>query len=333
MGRPRGESFSRVAWERYRSDPLAVAGLALVAFMAAAAVLAPLLAGSRPLLARVDGGWMAPALMSRAGLRARGLPGWDDPRVGFKIMPPVPWSPEESDFAEMGSPPYPPSRRHLLGTDDRGRDVLARMIWGSRVSLSVGFVAVGIAVLIGVVAGALAGYYGGWTDIVISRIIEVMMNIPTFFLIITIIAFLPPSIYNIMVTIGLTGWTGAARLVRGEFLRLREQDFVTAAVALGASNRRVMFRHILPNALAPVMVVAAFGISGAVLTESGLSYLGFGVPPPTPSWGDILSQAQNYISFAWWLAVFPGLAIFLTVTGYNLIGQGLRDATDPRLIR
>jgi peptide/nickel transport system permease protein len=136
-----------------------------------------------------------------------------------------------------------------------------------------------------------------------------------------------------MVTIGLTGWTGTARIVRGEFLRLREQDFVTAARALGASNRRIMFRHILPNALAPVMVLAAFGVSGAILTESGLSYLGFGVPPPTPSWGDLLSQAQNYISFAWWLVTFPGLAIFLTVTGYNLIGQGLRDATDPRLIR
>ncbi len=323
----------RLAWERYRRDGLAVAGLGLVLLMVLTAVGAPLLANSRPLLARVDGRWLCPALMTEQRLRIGGYLSWDEPRVTFRLMPPIPWSPEGSDFSQMGSPPYPPSRGHWLGTDDRGRDILARMIWGARISLSVGFVAVGIAILIGIVVGALAGYYGGWTDIVISRAIEVMMNIPTFFLIITIIAFLPPSIYNIMVTIGLTGWTGVARIVRGEFLRLREQDFVTAAQALGASHTRVMFRHILPNAMAPVMVIAAFGISGAILTESGLSYLGFGVPPPTPSWGDILSQAQNYISFAWWLATFPGLAIFLTVTGYNLIGQGLRDATDPRLIK
>jgi peptide/nickel transport system permease protein len=310
-----------------------MAGLLLVLLMSGAAVLAPLLANDRPLVARVEGEWLFPALRSEAALRAAGHLSWEPPRVSFRVMPPIPWGPQSSDFAEMGSPPYPPSRRHWLGTDDRGRDILARMIWGARVSLSVGFVAVGIAILIGIVVGALAGYHGGRTDMVISRIIEIIMNIPTFFLIITIIAFLPPSIYNIMVTIGVTGWTGVARIVRGEFLRLREGDFVLAAQAMGASPARIMFRHILPNALAPVMVMAAFGISGAILTESGLSYLGFGVPPPTPSWGDIMSQAQSYISFAWWLATFPGLAIFLTVTGYNLIGQGLRDATDPRLAR
>ncbi len=322
-----------LAWLRYRRDPLGVAGMILVGLMVAAALLAPLLANSRPVAASVAGRWMMPVFMAEGSLRAAGLTDWNAAAVDWKLMPPIPFRPEESDFTEIGSPPYQPGRRHWLGTDDRGRDILARMIWGARVSLSVGLIAEGIAVLIGILLGAAAGYYGGRVDMVISRGIEVMMNIPTFFLIITIIAFLPPSIYNIMAVIGLTGWTGVARIVRGEFLRLREQDFVLAARALGASHFRVMFRHILPNAIAPVLVIAAFGVSGAILTESGLSYLGFGVPPPTPSWGDILSQAQNYISFAWWLAVYPGAAIFLTVTGYNLVGQALRDATDPRLNR
>lgn len=329
----RGRSLQAIAWQRYRKDGLAMTGLVIVLVFVFVAVFAPLLANDRPLLARVDGSWISPVLMSRNSLRVRGLTSWDSPRVEYRMMPPIPYGPNQSDFSQAGSPPYPPGSSHWMGTDDRGRDVLARMVWGARISLSVGFVAVGIAIVIGIILGALAGYSGGVVDIIISRFIEIMLNIPTFFLIITIIAFLPPSIYNIMVVLGLTGWTGVARIVRAEFLKLREQDFVTAAVALGASHARVMFRHILPNALAPVMVLAAFGISGAVLTESGLSYLGFGVPPPTSSWGDILSQAQHYISYAWWLATFPGLAIFLTVTGYNLVGQGLRDATDPRLFK
>jgi len=162
-------------------------------------------------------------------------------------------------------------------------------------------------------------------------LIEVMMCIPVFFLIIALIAFLPPSIYNIMAVIGITGWTGVARLVRGEFLKLRESDFATAARATGLSDARVMFRHILPNALAPVLVSATFGVAGAILTESALSFLGFGVPPPTASWGEILSQSKRYVEFAWWLVTFPGLAIFITVTAFNLVGEGLRDAMDPRL--
>jgi peptide/nickel transport system permease protein len=222
-----------------------------------------------------------------------------------------------------------PRRRHWFGTDDSGRDVLSRMIHGARISLSV--VAVGIALVIGIWLGALAGYFGGWLDQVISRIIEILLTIPTFFLIITIIAFLPPSIYNIMVVIGLTGWTGVARFVRAEFLKLKRLDFVLASRALGASHARIIFLHMLPNAMAPVLVSAVFGIAGAILTESSLSFLGFGVPPPTPSWGDILSQSRDYIEFAWWLTTFPGIAIFLSITAYNLVGEGLRDAMDPKL--
>jgi peptide/nickel transport system permease protein len=246
------------------------------------------------------------------------------------IWPVVKYSPTEYNLLEYLAPP---DSRHWFGTDDSGRDVLSRMIYGARISLSVGFVAVGIAMIIGVLLGALAGYFGGWPDIVISRAIEIMLTIPTFFLIIAIIAFLPPSIYNIMVVIGLTGWTGFARFVRAEFLKLKQLDFITALRALGASHKRIIFLHMLPNAMAPVLVSAVFGIAGAILTESSLSFLGFGVPPPTPSWGEILSQSRDYIEFAWWLTVFPGFAIFMSITAYNLVGEGLRDAMDPKLFR
>lgn len=225
----------------------------------------------------------------------------------------------------------PPSLNHLLGTDDLGRDVLARILYGARISLLVGFVAVGIATAIGIVIGAVSGFYGGWIDAVLMRFVDIMLCFPTFFLILAVIAFLDPSIWNIMIVIGLTGWMGVARLVRAEFLTLRERDFVLAARALGASDCRVIFRHILPNALSPVLVSATLGIAGAILTESALSFLGIGVQPPTPSWGNMLIAGKQTLGTAWWLSVFPGMAILLTVLGYNLLGEGLRDALDPRL--
>ena len=188
-----------------------------------------------------------------------------------------------------------------------------------------------MGIILWIVFGALAGYYGGKVDMVILRLIEIVMCFPSFFLILTLMAFLPPSIWNIMVAIGLLGWTGIARLVRGEFLRLRESDFATAARATGLHDGWIIFRHLLPNALAPVWVSATFGVAGAILTESGLSFLGFGVPPPAASWGEVLKQSQTYITYAWWLVTFPGAAIFITVTAFNLVGEGLRDAMDPRL--
>lgn len=224
-----------------------------------------------------------------------------------------------------------PGADYLLGTDDLGRDVLTRILYGARISLLVGFVAVGIATLIGILLGALAGYYGGWIDSVIMRFVDVMLCFPSFFLILAVIAFLEPSIWNIMIIIGLTGWMGVARLVRAEFLSLRERDFVQAARALGASDGRVIFRHILPNALSPVLVSATLGVAGAILTESALSFLGIGVQPPTPSWGNMLIAGKQTLGTAWWLSAFPGLAILLTVLGYNLLGEGIRDALDPRL--
>ena len=238
-------------------------------------------------------------------------------------------APYEPNQYDLNSILMAPSHLHWLGTDDQGRDVLSRLIYGSRVSLSVGFVAVSIYVAIGIVLGALAGFYGGWLDIVISRAIEVMICFPTFFLILAVLAFVGPNIYNVMIVIGVTNWTGIARLVRGEFLRLREKEFVRAAEAVGASDLWIMTKHLLPNALAPVFVSATFGVAGAILTETSLSFLGFGVPPQISSWGSVLSQAQDYMDIAWWLAVAPGIAIFITVTAYNIVGEGLRDAIDP----
>lgn len=225
----------------------------------------------------------------------------------------------------------PPSLGHPFGTDPLGRDVLSRVIWGARISLWVGFVAVGIAILIGILVGALAGFYRGRIDAVLMRFVDIMLAIPTFFLILAVIAILEPSIWNIMIVIGLTGWMGVARLVRGQFLAIREMDYVTAARALGARDFKLIFGHILPNALSPVYVSAVMGVAGAILTESALSFLGIGVQPPRASWGSILTAGKDHLEIAWWLSVFPGLAIFVTVLGYNLLGEGLRDALDPRL--
>jgi peptide/nickel transport system permease protein len=243
------------------------------------------------------------------------------------------WPPHRYRYDEVPSNAAdrraPPSRAHPFGTDHMGRDLLARMLWGSRVSLSIGFVSTTVALLIGVVLGALAGFYGGWVDIVISRFIEWMICFPRFFLILAVIAFLPPDILYVMLVLGLFGWMGIARLQRGEFLRLQNQDYVTAAAALGASEGRIMFRHLLPNSLGPVLVAASFGIASAMLIESGLSFLGFGVTEPATSWGQILNTAHGQKE--WWMLAIPGVAIFVAVTCYNLVGDGIRDAVDPRL--
>jgi len=238
---------------------------------------------------------------------------------------------QNPDRIDVATILQPPSAAHPLGTDDLGRDVLSRVVYGARVSMKVGFVAVGIATSVGLVIGLLSGFYGRRVDAVLMRFVDIMLCFPTFFLILSVIAFLSPSIVNIMVVIGLTGWMGVARLVRAETLSLKERDFVAAARAQGAGTLRIVFRHILPNALAPILVAATLGVAGAILTESALSFLGIGVQPPTPSWGNILTVGKNYIEFAWWLSLFPGLAILITVLGYNLLGEGIRDAADPRL--
>ena len=271
------------------------------------------------------------------------------PETKHGIYPLIPFGPLEQDNGLSGKPETganfkPPLFRksrddwykandffpHILGTDDSGRDVLVRMLYGTRISLTIGFLAVSIYLTIGVILGSLAGYFGGVVDIAISRTIEVIMLFPSFFLILTLVAMVGPSIYIIMVVIGLTGWPGIARLIRGEVLKQRSIDYVAAARALGASHPRIIFRHILPNAISPALVSAPFGVAGAIVTEAGLSLLGVGVRPPAPTWGILLqlgSQNYNY----WWLVVVPAAAMFFTVTIFNLVGSGLRDAMDPRL--
>ena len=224
-----------------------------------------------------------------------------------------------------------PSLKHPLGTDPLGRDILTRMLHGARISLTVGFVAVGVSITIGIFIGSISGFFGGWIDGVLMRFVDMVMCFPSFFLILTIIAVVEPNIWNVMIVIGITGWTGTARLIRAEFLTLKERDYSIAAKTLGATNARIIFRHILPNALAPVLVSATLGIAGAILTEAALSFLGIGVQPPRATWGNILSESKLFILDAPWLAIFPGLAILLTVLAFNLLGEGFRDAIDPRL--
>jgi peptide/nickel transport system permease protein len=223
------------------------------------------------------------------------------------------------------------AQNHPLGVDDVGRDVLARLIHGTRVSMAVGFISVGISMVIGVVLGALAGYFRGAVDAVIMRIVEVVLCFPTIFLILMLLAFLPRSVFMVMVVIGLTSWTSATRLIRGEFFKQREMEYAMAGRALGMSPWRLMFRHILPNSVGPVLVVATFGVASAILLESVLTFLGLGAGPETPSWGEMLSQGRENTLGRWFLVVFPGVAIFVNVLAFNLVGDGLRDAIDPRL--
>jgi peptide/nickel transport system permease protein len=343
----RSPGFWRESWRRFRRDRIALLALAGVAFLALVALAAPLIVGTRPIVCRYKGelhfpflayyheGWESPVFDARF---RRSYPislARKDPE-SWAIWPLVYQDPRRKvDRGEWEGDPGnrardPPSARHLFGTDEQGRDVFARVIYGTRIALLVGFVSMGIAGAIGIVLGALAGYFGGWTDTVISRLIELMMSIPTLVLILALIAVIErPGIFHLMAVIGLTRWESIARYTRGEFLRLREGDFVLAARALGSPWHRIVFRHILPNALAPAFVTMTFGIANAILIESALSFLGFGAPPPAPSWGSILKgwQADQGL---WWLAVFPGSMVFLTVLAYNVIGDGLQEATDPR---
>ncbi|GAT33658.1 peptide/nickel transport system permease protein [Terrimicrobium sacchariphilum] len=238
--------------------------------------------------------------------------------------------PYNPNTTELTQKLMPPSAAHWLGTDNLGRDVLSRLLNGSYISLTVGFVAVAVSLFIGVTVGAISGYFGGWIDNIIMRVVDAILCFPSFFLILTAVALLGPNIMNIIVVIGLVSWTGTARLVRAEFLTLRETEYVRAAKALGIRTPGIIFRHILPNAAAPIIVTAVVGIPDAILTEAGLSFLGFGVQPPQATWGNIISDGKTYLLDAWWLIVFPGMAIFIAALAFYLAGDALRQAAESR---
>lgn len=255
-------------------------------------------------------------------------------RYDWVLRTPIPYSPKDyqRDAGETGlqAPLSEPARPHLMGTDENGADVLSRMIHASRIALGIGFVATGIALVIGVFIGGLMGYFSGVVDMIGMRLVETFEAVPTLFLLLTFVAFFGANLYMMMVIIGLTGWTGYTRFVRAEFLKLRQQEFVQAAVACGLPLRSILFRHMLPNGIAPILVGASFGVASAILAEATLSFLGLGLVDD-PSWGQMLNQAVQAATFNWWMAVFPGGAIFLTVFAYNLIGEAMRDAIDPYL--
>ena len=332
--RSTGDGLWAGVWQEFRRNRIALVGYYVVLLLLFTAVFADFLANDKPLYLSYKGNTHFPILrgyLVDIGVASRPA---ELLNVDYKklegavaVFPPVPYRQTNVD---LFAPLEPPSARHWLGTDKLGRDVMAGMIHGSRISLSIGFVAVGIAVIIGVILGALAGYFGSWIDMAVSRLFEIMLSIPTFFLLITVAAIFRPSIFMTMIIIGLTSWVGIARFTRSEFLRIRNLDYVTAAISLGVSSRKIMFQHILPNALAPVIVSVVLGIAGAILFESSLSFLGIGVPDELVTWGSILNEASG-ATFAWWLAVFPGFAIFITVLAYYLVGEGLREVLDPLL--
>jgi peptide/nickel transport system permease protein len=354
---PVGESpgFWREAWRRFRSRKLAMISLAYVLFLTLVALFAPAIAGTKPIACEYKGriyfpamgyfksSWENPIFMKDgfrrqypANLKKKDPESWAVWPLVFQDPYRRPlarewegvWDRPENPTGTAGAP----NRYNWFGTDQQGIDVFAQLVHGTRIALLVGFVSMGIAAAVGLVLGALSGYFGGWIDLVFSRIIEIVLCIPELVLILALLAVVErPTIWHIMAVIGLTHWTSIARLTRGEFIKLKQMEFVSAARALGAGQRRIIFGHILRNALAPVLVPITFGIAAAILIESALSFLGFGAPPPNPSWGTVLAAGRSTIQQTWWLIVFPGTAIFLTVLAYNLIGEGLQEATDPRL--
>lgn len=349
------QTASRGFWSevrrRFAKRRLAMVALGYVAVVALVALFSPAIVGTKPIVCSYKGTLYFPAL----GYYHRG---WENPvfkkdrfrnvyKGNLEKKDPESWAVwplvYQDPYRRVRTGEWPdqpanptrdegrPNKYNYFGTNRAGVDVFAQMVHGARTALLVGFVSMGIASAIGVVVGALAGYFGGWVDMALSRVIEVVMCIPSLVLILALIAILErPTIWHLMAVLGVTGWTSIARLTRAEFLRLKELDYVAAARAVGVGRWAIMFRHVFRNAMAPVLVPITFGIASAILTESALSFLGFGAPPPNPSWGTLLNAGRSNQQM-WWLIVFPGVAIFLTVLAYNLIGEGLQEATDPRL--
>lgn len=329
-----GQPYLRGVAEQFMRRWLNRLALRAILMLFVVALLADFVASDLPIALYLDDTlYLAPNVLRPAALRP-----YDNARLldhmgerDWALFPPVPWGYNTHDMAAVLQAPGP---AHLLGTDANGRDVLSRIVHGARVSLLVGVLSVGVLVVIGVSLGGLAAYLGGLWDTLLMRLLEIVHALPTLLLLVTVLSVLMPTgfgaVVAMMVVIGLVGWTGVARLVRGEILRVKTMAYVEAARALGYTDTRILLRHILPNAMTPVLVSATFSMAAAILLEGALSFLGFGIPPDMASWGGMLNQVRGHTE-AWWLAVFPGAAIFVTVTVYNLAGEGLRDAIDPRL--
>ncbi len=333
-----GESYGAFVRRQFRKSTFGTISVWIVCILASVAIFADFLANDKPIVASNNGTIIFPVIKSYGvglGFAEWGKDyvnvEWKDLQYDWAVFPPIPFSPSTTDKRLVSLKDRSPSWNHFLGTDDIGRDVFAGLIHGSRYALSIGFIAMGIASVIGIFIGAIAGFFGGRIDLLASRLIEIVITFPRFFLIITIVAMVEQGgLWLIMGLIGITGWTSIARFMRGEVLRIRNLDYISSATALGFSTPRIILRHIMPNAIAPVMIYVAFGIVAAILLESALSFLGFGVPPTVVTWGSVLFKARSS-TYSWWLAVFPGLLIFITVSAFQLIGDALRDATDPRL--
>ena len=347
---PKSPGFWKEAWGNFRRQRLAMVAFSFVVLMGLMALFSPAIVGTRPIMTGYKGGIYFPAM-------GYFVERWENPIFitdgviddypnklkendpdSWAIWPLVYQDPLRRirDGEREGQPENPigaagsPNRYNLFGTNDVGEDVFAKMVHGTRIALLIGFVSTGISAFIGITIGSIAGFFGGWVDWILSRIIEIMLCMPTLIIMLALLSILEkPTIWHVMVVIGVFGWTGIARLARAEFLKLRQMEYVAAAKALGFSWPRIMFRHILPNSLAPVIVPITFGVAAAILIESTLSFLGIG-PPTKTSWGRLLNEGKENLQM-WWLIVFPGAAIFLTVLAYNLIGEGIQQATDPRL--
>jgi peptide/nickel transport system permease protein len=350
-GATKHPGYWRLVWRRFRRHRSGMAGLCVFLLLVVVSAFTPLLAGGQPIVAKYKGDWYFPAVVQtfhkipgaslvkdvpkpfrfpsfnpKRDLASGDVP---DPDNRVLLWPLVAWDPNEADL-DAGL--EPPSSRHLLGTDQVGRDVLARMIHATPLAILIGFVSMGVAAVIGLTIGSVAGYKGGKWDLALSRLIEVFICVPAFYVILVVLTLAKePSIWNVMVVLGVFGWTGIARYARAEFMKQKNLDYAIAARALGEPTRRIIFRHLLPNSLTPVLVVVAFGVANAIFVESGLSWLGFGVQPPTPTWGNILREGYNNLRVAPHLIFPPSVAIFVAVLTLNLIGDALRDVTDPRL--
>ena len=318
-------SFLSFVWSRYKKSRLGVAALIMILIFSLIAILSPIIANDRPIIMINDSGISLPAIFAPK-IEPDNWNEYISQNNYFAIFPIINHSPIKINIYNRFESP---SLNHLMGTDNLGRDVASRMIHGSWVSLRVGFSATIITLILGLLFGMLAGYYGGVVDMIISRFIEIIICFPSFFLILALMSVVKPSVWNIILVLGIFGWTGVARLIRAEFLKIKSMEYIEAARISGITHIKIIFKHILPNAITPVLIYLAFGVSSAILAESGLSFLGFGVQPPTASWGQIMDVAQQNLR-NWWLFLFPGFAIFYTVFGYNILGETLRDALDPK---